>query len=127
MSRFTLSAACITVEQTQNDPLAELVGIDDTRKSISRARDPQPDSAVLRQPLLRDIETGHTLTRDVIAFLKRLVGESNVVDIRSTRKRSPFFFENFDVDITPRLLDRLRQAPLTSLYRLRVIGLESSR
>jgi len=114
------------VEQSQHDALAERSrNRRDTQVDIA-ARDTQPDSAVLRQPLLGDIETRHNLDARCNRRLKPLGRRQHVVHHAvHAEAHHHLFLENFDVDIRRAVLDRLRQDSVDELdYRRRIVGLE---
>jgi len=115
-----------TIEQSQHYSLAE-VGRNRRHAQIDvAARDAQPDSTVLRQPLLRDIEPRHDFDARGDRGLKALGRRQHVVKHPiDAEAHHQFFFENFDVDITRAILDRLRQDTVDEFdYRRRVVRLE---
>ncbi len=114
------------IEQSQHDTLAERGRNRRDAQVDIAAGNAQPDSAILRQPLLRDIEARHDLDARGDRRLKALGRRQYVVHHAvHAEAHHHFFFENLDVDIGRAVLDRLRQHAVDELDNWRrIVGLE---
>ena len=114
------------IEQAQHDPLAE-GGRDGRDADIDiAARHAQPDTSVLRQALLGDVEARHDLDARGDRRLKTLGRRDHVVQHAvDAEAHQQFALERLDVDVACAVLDRLREQPIDQLDDRRgVVGIE---
>ncbi len=121
-----MATVCARSSKSQHDALAECGRNRGDADVDIAARDAQPDAAVLRQPLLGNVEARHHLDARGDRGLNPLGGRDHVVEHPvHAEADDQLALEDLDVNVAGAVLDRLREHPIDELDDRRgVVGLE---